>query len=423
MFAQMTTTLLQRATTVHAAETGDVSHRVVDVRIVDGTITEVVSAGVVSADVASADVASPQPEGETGEVVDLYGWLLLAAAVEPHAHLDKAFLSERIENPTGDLMGAIEAMQTHRHLLAVHETIERAERAARLMAANGYHAVRSHADTTVDHGLRSIEALSEVRRRVADVIDVEIVALCGWPLTGPQGADQRALLIDAMSAGADVVGGVPHLEESGTRRPTEFLLQVATDHATAVDLHTDETLDPSILGLVDLAEMTLAGFEHPVTASHCVSLGRQDGARQREVAELVADAGISVVALPHTNLFLQGRSHAPMPRGLTAVHALREAGATVAAGADNLQDPFNPLGRACPFETAGLMVLTSHLRPHEAWSTVTTDAAVATGSSVAEVAVGSPAHLVAVRAETLREAIAFGPSERRVWRHGRPLVV
>ena len=49
----------------------------------------------------------------------------------------------------------------------------------------------------------------------------------------------------------------------------------------------------------------------------------QPEARQREVAELVAAAGISVVALPQTNLFLQGREPAgiAIPRGLTAVTA------------------------------------------------------------------------------------------------------
>ena len=78
----------------------------------------------------------------------------------------------------------------------------------------------------------------------------------------------------------------------------------------------------------------------------------------------MAAAGIAVVALPATNLYLQGREHQQaMPRGVTAVRALREAGVVVAAGADNLQDPFNPLGRACPFETAALMVLTAHLSP------------------------------------------------------------
>jgi cytosine deaminase len=396
----MPSTLLRQATIVHAAVTQE-GH---DIRIVDDRI---------------ADVGPNLPVGDSA-VIDLAGWLVVPAAVEPHAHLDKAFLAERILNPTGDLMGAITAMRANRHLLGVDETIERAERAARLMAANGYRAVRSHADTTTEHGLRSIEALVEVRRRVAEVIDVEIVALCGWPVVGPAAAEQRALLRAALDAGADLVGGCPHLEDEGaSAAATEFFLQTATDHAVGVDLHTDETLDPTALGLIDLANMVLDGFDHPVTASHCVSLGMQDAARQREIAELVASAGIGVVALPHTNLFLQGRGAAPMPRGLTAVAALREAGVKVAAGADNLQDPFNPVGRACPFETAGLMVMTAHLLPHEAWSIVSDDAAEVVGLAPVSVTPGDQADLLAVRAATVREAIAFGPNDRMVWHRGR----
>ncbi len=394
------------------------SHSQHDVRIVDGMITEVAPTDSLGA------VDAPGHD-----VVDLDGYLLLPAAVEPHAHLDKAFLAERIENRTGDLHGAIVAMAANRHLLDVPETIERAERAARLMAHNGYRAVRTHADTTVEHGLRSVEALLEVKRRVADVIDVEVVALSGWPLMGPGGADQRALLRDAMDARADLVGGCPHLEhvaaggdaEPDTRGPTEFLLQTATDFGVGVDLHTDETLDPDVLGLVDLAEMVQAGFEHPVTASHCVSLGMQTVERQRDVAELVAAAGIGVVALPHTNLFLQGRGHAPMPRGLTAVGALRDAGARVAACADNLQDPFNPVGRACPFETAALMIMAGHLLPDAAYDSVSATAASVVGAPPVAIEAGSGADLLAVRAATLREAIAFGPSDRIVWRRGRRL--
>jgi cytosine deaminase len=145
----------------------------------------------------------------------------------------------------------------------------------------------------------------------------------------------------------------------------------------------------------------------------------QTDARQREIAERTAAAGVGIVALPHTNLYLQGRGHAPMPRGLTAVAALRAAGAHVAAGADNVQDPFNPLGRLDPFETAGLMVLTSHLRPEDAWATVTTDAAAVTGFASASLDVGSPADLLAVGAATLREAVAWGPPGRLVWHGGR----
>jgi cytosine/creatinine deaminase len=389
--------------------------------------------GVTLADGARADVrlrgaviesvGPPETASSDGvDVADLAGHLLVTAAVEPHAHLDKAFLSERLANLRGDLLGAIETMVAARPALTVEDNAARAERAARLFARQGYTAVRTHADTTMDHGLRSVEALVDVRRRVADVIDLQIVAMCGWPVAGPDGAPQRDLLRDAMAAGADLVGGCPHLDHA-TRPSTETYLELAAEHGVGLDLHTDETLDPEVDGLSDLAELVVAtGFPHAVTASHCVSLGVRPEHRQRAIAEAVAAAGIAVVALPATNLYLQGRNHqAAMPRGLTGVHALRAAGVVVAAGADNLQDPFNPLGRACPFETAALMVLVAHLQPADAWACVTEMSARATGRRPATIAAGQPADLIAVPAGSLREALATGAPIRRVWRAGREI--
>ena len=386
--------------------------------LIDQKVTKVlIDGGVVTAVGEDATV----PEGAAVE--DLSGYLLLPAAVEPHAHLDKAFLAETVPNPTGDLMGAIEAMQANRHVMDTAGIVERAERAARLMAANGFSAIRTHADMTVEHGLRSVEALAEVRRTLADVIDIEIVVLAGWPICGAVGADTRALVRESLAMGADLVGGCPHLEQhmgGDIESATDLLLEIATDHGVGVDLHTDETLDPSANGLDVLARRVLSGFALPASASHCVSLGMQSEAQQRETAERVAAAGVHVIALPHTNLFLQGRGHVPMPRGLTAIPALRAAGVNVAAGADNLQDPFNPVGRACPFETAGLMIMAAHDLPAQAWESVSAAPARALGRT-AEIAPGAPADLVAVRAATVREAIAFGPSDRIVWRRGARL--
>ena len=386
-------------------------------KLFDGVVTNVLITGETIAAVGE-HIEVP----EHAEAVDLTGYVLLPAAVEPHAHLDKAFLAELVVNETGDLYGAIEAMRRSRHLTNLNDTIERAERAARLMAANGFSAVRSHADTTPENRLESVEALAEVKRRVADVIDVEIVALSSWPVTGAAGAGQRSLLADALEAGADLIGGCPHLEAyagvGDIESATDVFLQIASDHGRGVDLHTDETLDLNANGLEVLARRVLAGFDLGATASHCVSLGQQPLDVQRSIAELVAQAGISVVVLPHTNLFLQGRGQCPMPRGLTAIATLREAGVNVAAGADNLQDPFNPVGRACPFETAGLMVMAAHDLPVQAWRSVSCDAATVMGRR-AELAPGAPADLIAVRACTVREAIAFGPSDRIVWRNGR----
>ena len=369
-------------------------------------------------------IADSLPSSGESDEVDLDGYLLLSAAVEPHAHLDKAFLADVVTNDTGDLLGAINAMRASRDRITVAETVRRAERAARLMATNGYRAVRTHVDVTLDSALAGVEALEEVRRRLADVIDIEIVALADHPISGSDAAASaaRSLLIDALDAGADLVGGCPHLEpEHRSRAATETLLGLAADRGIGVDLHTDETLDPDADGLGELATLvTETGFEHAVTASHCASLSIRSEADQRRIAEAVAAAGISVVALPATNLYLQGRDHQQsMPRGVTAVRALLAAGVTVAAGADNLHDPFNPFGRACPFETAALMVWTTHLLPSQAWECVTDGAAAAAGFGAATIAAGQSADLLAVRAGSLREAIGFGPVDRIVWRAGQ----
>jgi cytosine deaminase len=343
------------------------------------------------------------------------GYLVLQAFAEPHAHLDKAFLAERVDNPTGDLMGAILAMERARGSITLDDTIERAERAARLLASNGCTAIRTHVDLTLTGGLTSVQALIDVRDRLRDLVDIQVTALCAWPSIGPEGADQRALLREAIAMGIDVIGGCPHLE-SDPAAANDTLLGLAAEAGLAVDLHTDETLNPSMLALEDLAERVIAtGFTHGVAASHCVSLALQPERRQREVADKVAAAGISVIALPHTNLFLQGRDcPVATPRAVTAVKALRAAGVNVAAGADNLQDPFNPVGRADPLETAGLMIMAAHVLPSDALEMVS-------GAARRAMGLGATADLVAIRACTIREAIAFGPADRVVLRHGSHL--
>ncbi len=181
-------------------------------------------------------------------------------------------------------------------------------------------------------------------------------------------------------------------------------------------------LDPSMLTLRDLAEQVIdTGFEGLVAASHCVTLGMQPEAVQDEVAALVAEAGIAVFPLPQTNLFLQARGERVAPaRGLTALTTLDEAGAVVCAGADNLQDPFCTMGRADPFETAALMVMAGHDTPEQAYARVSSLTRQAIGmlpgSHAAHEATSDD--VLAVRAGSLREAIASAPVDRVVIRSG-----
>lgn len=99
------------------------------------------------------------------------------------------------------------------------------------------------------------------------------------------------------------------------------------------------------------------------------------------------------------------------PRGLTATAALDIAGVNVCAGADNLQDPFCTVGRADALETATLMVMAGHDTPEAAYERVSTKA---------RAAIGMPANgdILAIRAATLREAVASAAADRIVIRDG-----
>ena len=348
------------------------------------------------------------------------GGLVLAAMAEAHAHLDKAFLAETVPNPTGDLMGAIVNIEAARDRITEADTEVRAERAARLIAANGATAIRTHADLTDANGFTSINALLRVRDRLADLVRIEVFALCGWPSIGAAGANHRALLREAIALGIDGVGGCPHLEDDPAAANDNFLT-MAAEAGLPIDLHTDETLDPTRFALEDLADRVLrAGFPHRVAASHCVSLVMQPEAVQQRVAVKLAAAGISVIALPSSNLFLQGRDHpVGTPRALTAINALRAAGVNVAAGADNLQDPFNPVGRGDCLETAALMIMAGHVLPSDSYAMVSNAVRSIMGRPAAGTTVGDIADLVILPVATIREAIAFAPVGRIVIRSGK----
>ena len=387
--------------------------RTIDERLVDVDVDATVGRIVAVTPAGS----TPVPPGSTVEALD--GHLLLPAPVEPHAHLDKALVGARVVNATGDLMGAVEGYVGFRSTQTVEDIVLRAREAALLSAAAGATAVRTHVDVCPEIGVRGVVALAEVREELADLLDIQIVTLMGRTLDDG-GREARRLYEAAAEAGADLVGGCPHVDVdvfAATRLCTDMARQLGV----GIDLHTDETLDETKLGLLDLLdEVDRAPFAGPVAASHCVSLGMQDADVQAKVAADAAAAGVAVIANPQTNLYLQGRGYeVATPRGLTALRPLLAAGATVAAGGDNVRDPFNPMGRGDPLEAASLLVTVAHLSVDEAWAAVSSGARAAMGMAPVAVEPGSPAELLAIRAGSLADALASCTEARVVVHRGR----
>ena len=393
-------------------------------RLADGSVVDLhldedgLIAEVVTTSAAPTEPAAPLPEGDH----DLGGWLVLPSMAEPHAHLDKALSAEMVPNPAGDLRGAIDAWigAAAEGRFTFADTVERAAKAMELLVVHGVTAVRTHVNVTGSKPTEALLAVQEAAARFDGLLDVQTVALTSSPMVGPDGAPNRAALRAALEAGVDFVGGCPHLEPDGPGLIANALA-AATEAGVGIDLHVDEMLDPSILTLRDLARQVIdTGFEGLVAASHCVTLGMQSPETQAEVAALVAEAGIAVFPLPQTNLFLQGRDHpTATPRGLTAVAALQDHGVTVAAGADNVQDPFNLVGRSDPLETAALMVMAGHQLPETAYDMVSNRGRQAIGLAEVTFQPGDPADLLVIDAPSVRGAIADAPMSRRVFRRGR----
>lgn len=353
------------------------------------------------------------------ETIDLHRHVLSVSFAEPHAHLDKAFLADRVHNPTGDLMGAIEGLHAVRDTITFADTVERALEAVDRLSRSGVTNIRTHADTTLANGLLSVEALLEVKRRCAAYMDIQVAMLLEWPLTGLESDARRALAADAIAAGVDVIGGCPHLDPD-PHGAIEYLLGLALEHGLPLDLHADENLRTTSDDLEHLADiMTADGVRHQVNASHCVSLSVMGIDRISRIAELVAEAGITVTALPQTNLYLQAREiRTAQPRGITPVAELRRAGVTVAAGSDNIQDPFNPMGRLDPLEIASLMVTAAHVAVDESLTMVSSRAHGVISGETRSLEVGQQADLVAIPATTIRESIATAPPHRLVMHRG-----
>lgn len=350
--------------------------------------------------------------------IDLAGYVLLPAAAEPHAHLDKALLGARVSNLTEDLPGAVEAIISAYPSMDEADVEARATEALRQAVAHGFTAIRTHVDCRSGVGARNVAVLARLRDRLRPFVDLQIVALAG-PLSGLDRDRERALLVESMRGGADLVGGAPAIDPDPEGSMRE-LVAVAAEFGVGLDVHVDETLDARSSVLRSMAEHVIAtGFPHPVTASHCVSLSAKEPAEIERTVELVAAAGISVVALPQTNLYLQGReASGSVPRALPPIAALVRAGVTVAAGGDNWRDPFNPMGRIDPLETASLLVAAGHELVQDACDRVTVLPRRIMGLEPAAIEVGALASMCAVRGDSLADAVGRGSEDRIVFSRG-----
>ena len=352
------------------------------------------------------------------EVLDAGGLLLSPPFVDPHFHMD-ATLSYGLPrvNASGTLLEGIALWGELKPQLTADALVERALAYCDWAVAKGLLAIRSHVDTSDASGL-AVDALLDVRRRVAPYLDLQLVAFPqDGVLRSPGGV---ANLERALDKGVDVVGGIPHFERTMADGATsvKLLCEIAADRGKLVDMHCDESDDPLSRHIETLAyECQRLGLQGRVNGSHCTSMHSMDNYYVSKLLPLIAESGVSVIANPLINITLQGRHDSyPKRRGMTRVPELMAAGVNVAFGHDCVMDPWYSLGSADMLEVAhmGLHVaqMTSQAGMQQCFDAVTVNAARIMHLPGYGLDVGCDASFVLLQARDPIEAIRLRATRR-----------
>jgi cytosine/creatinine deaminase len=361
------------------------------------------------------------------ERIDGYGGIVLPSFVEPHIHLDKT-LTRRLPGAAAEDWEQADASQGRVKSTFTPEDVEsRASRAIELAISNGVGLMRAHVAIDTAQELISLEGVLRARQRWADAIEIEIVALLEESVV--EHPELLAGAREALRSGADLIGGVPNVEEDtqGQLRHLEALFEIAAEFDAPVDAHVDYDADPSQKTLEMLADLTLErGFQGRVLASHCCALATYPQDESERVIEKLRLADITVCISPLANLQQVGLvGRLPVHRGSSRTKELLDAGVNVAAGTDNMNDMWFAFGRIDPLETAYVAILSAALRTDAEVAAglemVTDRAARALRRSARTIEVGAPADLVVLEAEDLTDVLRGLSSRRVTIKGGKPV--
>jgi cytosine/creatinine deaminase len=356
--------------------------------------------------------------------VDLGSRQIWPMLIDIHTHLDKGHTVERSPNRDGTFQNARLAASADRPNWTAPDLRRRMEFGLRCAYAHGVSAIRTHIDTYPDCAERSWCVLREMREQWSGKVDLQAVSLCPIDLLQGVFGDRVAALV-AQSGG--LLGGVTRPSIGNHGAPTadidamlDRLFKLAARHNLDIDLHVDETQDPSAATLPFIARAALRhGFKGRVVCGHCCSLALQPEDEVDRTLDVLAEAEIAVVTLPTVNMYLQDRQPGRTPRwrGVTVVHEMLRRGIRVAAAGDNCRDSFYAYGDHDVVDTFRQAVRILHFdHPlNEAPALVgRTPSAIGKFRDHGQLAVGGPARFIVFNARSINEIVSRPQTDRVV---------
>jgi cytosine/creatinine deaminase len=323
-------------------------------RLPDGTLGDL---GCASGRIAAIGNLSGRP---AGRMFRCEGRAVTPGLVESHIHLDKALLSDRTPSVEGTLQEAIRITGEAKRRFTVEDIRTRARAVLDMAVRHGTTAMRSHVEVDPIVGLQGLEALLPLKAEYAPALDLQLCAFAQEGILQAPGTE--TLLAEALRRGADVIGGCPY-NDTDANAQIDIVFRLARQFDVDADFHVDFFDEPEHLHVRYIAAQAIRnGWQGRVVLGHCTELAALPPGDLAPIAGLMRDAGLGVITLPATDLYLMGRkdSHR-VRRGLAPIKRLIEAGVTVAAATNNVRNAFTPVGNANLLLMGFLVAVGAHM--------------------------------------------------------------
>ncbi|WP_432353045.1 amidohydrolase family protein [Sporosarcina sp. A2] len=364
--------------------------------------------------------------------IDCEGRVVLPGLIEGHIHPDKAFLEERKPNESGTLEEAIKITGELKAEYTYDDVYARSEKVLNWAIAKGTTVMRAHPDVDHIEKLLGVEVMLSLKDAYQDKIDLQIVV---FPQEGIlKSAGTLTRMKQGIEMGADVVGGCPYNEKTleDSIRHLELVFDLAEEHKLPLDLHVDfadHTEDPRYLLTERICDMTIErGMQGRVTLGHVTSLGSLEPEEASALFAKIATAGITIMPLPATDVYLNGRNDKKnIRRGMAPVIQMMEQGVNVAFASNNIRNAFTPFGNANLLLIGYLLAETQFMGSAEQQRSVldmiTYNAAKCLGiEETYGIAEGKNADLVIFDSQKLSDVIQDQPLANFVIKAGRVIV-
>lgn len=372
--------------------------------------------------IANIDDSDTHNESDkTSNTYDAQGNFVCAGFYESHIHLDKACILDRCDVQEGTLKEAVDETGKAKEEFTEDDVFARASRVLEMAIKKGTVGLRTFVETDEKTELRSFEAIKKAQKRYAFAIDMQICAFAQSGLTTKPRTQH--LIQQALSQGADLIGGCPYKDDNPEQH-IEMIFDIAEEYNVDVDFHLDFDLDPEGSTIPKVVEETIKrGYQGRVSIGHVTKLAAMDKMKRGVMAGLLKQAGITLIVLPATDIYINGNDYeALIPRGTVNANPFAELGINTTISSNNILNAFTPFGDASLIRMANMYANIAQLSTDnemtDTFDMITKNAARLL-SFETEIKVGAAATLVVIEAKDAIEAIRTNAQALAGFKNGK----